>query len=247
MSGGRIELLGVPVDCVDMERSLQIVDGFVQGDRAEAVVAVNPEKIMKARQDPVLLAQLRSSGLLIPDGIGVVVAASLLGLGHMQRVPGSELMPEICRLSAKKGYRIFLLGGTSEVNSRVATVLEQRYPGIQIVGRQDGYFEESNIDGIIDRINDSDTQILFIALGSPKQELWMNKYLQNSTVRVCQGVGGTFDVLAGKVKRAPNAFRRMHLEWFYRLLSDPRRIVRQKALPMFLFAVLRTKLFGLKK
>ena len=97
---------------------------------------------------------------------------------------------------------------------------------------------------IIEKINTSGAQIVFIALGSPKQELWMRKYLKNTTVKVCQGVGGTFDVLAGEVKRAPGVFRRMHLEWFYRLLSDPRRIIRQTALPKFVFAVIRKKLFG---
>jgi N-acetylglucosaminyldiphosphoundecaprenol N-acetyl-beta-D-mannosaminyltransferase len=208
------------------------------------VIAVNPEKVIRARQDPGLLAQLRTAGLLIPDGIGVVFAARILGLGRMKQVPGCELMPEICDLSARKGYRIYLLGGRPEVNREVESVLTERYQGIQIVGRQSGYFKESEIDGIVENINMSGAQILFIALGSPKQELWMRKYLQNSTVKVCQGVGGTFDVLAGEANRAPSAFRRMHLEWFYRLLSDPRRIIRQIALPKFMFAVIRKKMLG---
>jgi len=241
MSNCRIEVLGVPVDCVDMERSLDVVDEYIQGDKPETVIAVNPEKIIKARNDPQLLAQLRAAGLLIPDGIGVVVAASLLGLGRMKRVPGSELMPEICNLSARKGYRIFLFGGRPEVNEKVAKILVERYKGIQIVGRQSGYFEDNEIESIIESINMSEAQILFVALGSPKQELWMHKYLKNTTVKVCQGVGGTFDVIAGEVKRAPNAFRKVHLEWLYRLLANPRRIIRQTALPKFVFAVIRKK------
>ena len=229
---------------MDMERSLDIVKTFLQGDKPESVIAVNPEKVIKARQDPELLAQLRSAGLLIPDGIGVVFAARMLGLGRMKRVPGAELMPEICDLSAKNGYKIFLFGGRPEVNIKVVNVLTERYKGIQIVGRQSGYFNDNEMDGIIENINMSGAQILFIALGSPKQELWMRKYLQNTTVRVCQGVGGTFDVLTGEVRRAPSVFRMMNLEWFYRLLSNPKRIIRQAALPRFMFAVIRKKMLG---
>lgn len=244
MLTNRIDVLGVPVDCVDMKRSLDIVDQYVHGDKPESVIAVNPEKIIKARRDPKLLAQLREAGLLIPDGIGVVAAARMLGLGRMERVPGSELMPEICDLSARKGYPVYLLGGRPEINEKVAMALKDRYKGIQIVGRQDGYYKDSEIHGVVENIKKSGAQIMFIALGSPKQELWMREYLKNTHIKVCQGVGGTFDVLAGEVKRAPSAFRKMHLEWFYRLISDPRRVFRQAALPKFVFAVIRQKLLG---
>lgn len=238
----RIEVLGVPVDCVNMSQSLERVDYMMAGDKAEAVIAVNPEKVIKAQGDPVLLARLHQAGLLIPDGIGLVVAARMLGLGRMERVPGSELMPAICELAARKGYPVFLYGAATDVNRKARKVLAERYPGIQIAGGRDGYVKEEEMPNLIDEINASGAQILFIALGSPRQELWMEKYLPQLNVKVCQGVGGTFDVIAGKVKRAPLIFRKMQLEWFYRLTSQPKRLLRQTALPKFVLQVLRKRL-----
>lgn len=244
MKPKRIDVLGVPVDAVNMEEALAAVEVMLGGDRAETVIAVNPEKIIKAQTDPALLDRLRSAGLLIPDGIGVIAAARILGLARMERVPGSELMPAICERAALKGYKVFLFGANPETNMRAVEVLRERYPGIQIVGHQDGYVKDQDMPQLIERINASQAEILFIALGSPKQELWMDKYSPLLKVKVCQGVGGTFDVIAGHVKRAPLVFRKMHLEWFYRLASQPKRILRQTALPKFVFQVLRNKLLG---
>lgn len=240
----RIEVLGVPVDAVNMQEALETVEIMLGGDRAETVIAVNPEKIIKAQSDPALLGRLRNAGLLIPDGIGVVVAARLLGLARMERVPGSELMPKICERAALRGYKLFLFGASTATNLRAVQELQVRYPGIQIVGYQDGYVKDQNMPQLVERINASRAEVLFVALGSPKQELWMEKYLPQLKVKVCQGVGGTFDVIAGSVKRAPLAFRKMHLEWFYRLASQPKRILRQSALPKFVLQVLRKKIFG---
>ncbi|HUK56198.1 MAG TPA: WecB/TagA/CpsF family glycosyltransferase [Nitrospiria bacterium] len=233
MKPKRIELLGVPVDCVNMSQALSAVEEMMRDDRPGMVVAVNPEKVIKARKNPALLAQLREARLLIPDGIGVVMAARLLGLGKMERVPGSELMPAICERAARKQYRIFLFGAGPEVNRDVMEALRRRFPGLRIVGGQHGYLKENEMPFLIDRINASGADVLFIALGSPKQELWLEQYLPRLKVKVCQGVGGTFDVLSGRVKRAPMFIRKMHLEWLYRLLSEPRRLLRQTALPRF--------------
>jgi N-acetylglucosaminyldiphosphoundecaprenol N-acetyl-beta-D-mannosaminyltransferase len=238
----RIEVLGVPVDCVNMRQSLACVDDMMAGDKAEAVIAVNPEKVIKAQGDPVLLARLQQAGLLIPDGVGLVVAARILGLGRMERVPGSELMPAICELAARKGYPVFLFGAALDVNRKAREVLAERYPGIRIVGGRDGFVKEGDMLNLIDEINASGAQILFIALGSPRQELWMEKYLPQLNIKVCQGVGGTFDVIAGKVKRAPLIFRKMQLEWFYRLASQPKRLLRQTALPKFVVQVFKKRM-----
>ena len=199
---------------------------------------------MKAKNDSFLLEQLRGAGLLIPDGIGVVFAARLLRLGRMRRVPGSELMPAICERASRKGYRIFLFGGSPDVNRWTGEVLRARYPGLRIVGQQHGYLKEEEMAGLVERINASGAEILFVALGSPKQEIWMARYLPQLSVKVCQGVGGTFDVLSGRVKRAPLFFRKMHLEWFYRLASQPKRLIRQTALPKFVWLVFREKMIG---
>lgn len=244
MNTKRIEILGVPTDCVDMAQAIEKVEAMIAGSKPETIVAVNPEKVIKAQSDSRLLGQLRRAGLLIPDGIGVVAAARLLRLGRMGRVPGSELMPAICERAAMRGYRIFLFGASPEVNQKTVEVLRRRCPGLQIVGYQHGYLDEKEMPGLIDRINSSGAEILFVALGSPKQELWIDRYLPQLRVKVCQGVGGTFDVLSGQVKRAPASFRKMHLEWFYRLVTQPKRLVRQTALPKFAYLVLRKKVIG---
>lgn len=239
----RVTVLGVPVDCVDMVRTLAAVDDMVAGSRPRTILAVNPEKVMKAQRDPVLSRALNDAGLLIPDGIGVVYAVRSLWGERIARVPGAELMPEICGLAAKRGYKVFLFGASREVNEQAVAKLRQQYSGIAIVGHHDGYVDEAGMPRLLDEINQSGAQILFVALGSPKQELWMERYLPRlQHVRVCQGVGGTFDVIAGRVRRAPAAFRHANLEWLYRLVTDPKRALRQVALPQFTLAVFRAKL-----
>lgn len=238
----RVNILGVPVDCVDMARSLDRVAAMVRGDRAHTILAVNPEKVIQAQSDPILRRALEGAGLLIPDGVGVVWAVRLLCKEHLSRVPGAELMPAICAESASLGYRLFLFGASAEVNTQAVAELRGRHPRIEIVGHHHGYVDDAGMAAVIEAINRSGANVLFVALGSPKQEQWMEKYLpQLPAVRVCQGVGGTFDVLAGRVRRAPLALRRANLEWFYRLLTQPRRALRQAAIPRFAWQVLRAR------
>lgn len=237
----RIEVLGVPVDCLNMQMAVETVDRMIKGSSPHAIIAVNPEKIMRAKADRQLFSQIKAASLLIPDGIGIVFAAWLLGLGRMERVPGSELMPALCGLAARKGYKIFLFGSSPEVNLCAARKIQDTYPGIVIAGRRDGYLSKEEIPGLITQINSSGADILFVALGSPRQEHWMHEHLPRLNVKICQGVGGTFDVICGKVRRAPLLWRKIYLEWLYRLLSQPKRLLRQKALPQFAYLVIREK------
>ncbi|TKB82309.1 MAG: WecB/TagA/CpsF family glycosyltransferase, partial [Nitrospira sp.] len=214
----RTELLGVPVDCLTMTAALEWAEWqLTRGSVPKAVIAVNPEKVMKAWSNPVLGTQLAQAGLLLPDGIGVVMAARLLGIGRFERVPGSEFMPHLCALAAKHGARIFLFGAKPEVVEGVKDRLLHDHPGLAIVGTQHGFLAEAEMPRLIEQINRAKPDVLFLALGSPRQEQWMARYLPQVHVKICQGVGGTFDVLAGVVKRAPSAWRTLHLEWFYRL------------------------------
>ncbi len=241
MTPKRIEILGVPVDCVTSKQALVVVKAMLQGNNPEQIIAVNPEKIMKARENPVLLHQLTRSGLLIPDGIGVVWAARLLHAAQLERVPGAELMPMICGVAAQEGHKIFLFGASSSVNQRAVEVLRAQIPGIKVVGHHHGFVEEKDYPELVQEINDSQADIVFVAIGSPKQEEWMEQNLPKLNVKVCQGVGGTFDVLAGNVRRAPPIFRRCHLEWLYRLLAQPKRAFRQVALLQFAYRVFQEK------
>lgn len=239
----RIEILGIPVDCVTRREALDFVDALIAGNRRGAILAVNPEKVIKAQQDPQLLGVLRSAALLIPDGIGVVTAARILGQGRIEeRVPGADLMLAICERSVTPGYRIFLYGATAEVNRKAQSALRASYPGINIVGASDGYVAEERMPALIEAINASRADILFVALGSPRQEMWIARWLPSLGVKVCQGVGGTFDIIAGAVRRAPLAWQAANLEWAYRLMRQPRRVLRQMALPRFAWQVLARRL-----
>lgn len=244
MKPKRIEILGVPVDCLTMDRTIELADSALTGDVAQSVVAVNPEKVMRARIDAGLRGQMQRAAVLIPDGIGVVAAARMLGLGNFDRVPGSELMPKLCELAARTGRSVFLFGASPEVNDRTAKVLRERYKGLKISGAQHGYLKDDEMPGLIDRINRSKTDIVFVALGSPKQEAWIDRHLPQMNIKLCQGVGGTFDVISGHVKRAPAAFRAVHLEWFYRLATNPNRLARQSSLPGFVFQVFKQRVTG---
>ena len=244
MKPRRIEILGVPVDCLTMDRTVELAASVLAGNVAHSIVAVNPEKVMRARYDVRLRDQLRRAGVLIPDGIGVVIAARILGLGRLQRVPGSELMPRLCELAGQTGRRVFLFGAAPDVNERAAQVLQTRYRGLTVAGTQHGFLKDGDMPDLIDRINLSQADILFVALGSPKQEDWIDRYLPQLNVKICQGVGGTFDVIAGRVRRAPAAFRAVHLEWFYRLVTNPQRLHRQTALPRFAFHILKQRVMG---
>lgn len=241
MKPKRIEILGVPVDCVTMDQALDWADSKMDSHCPCTILAVNPEKVIRAQQDRTLLDQLRTADLLIPDGIGVILAMRLLGLGQAERVPGSELMPKLCERAVAKGYSVFLFGASVEVNQQAVAALQRRYSGIQIVGSHHGYVKEDEMQSVITLINECRPDLLFVALGSPHQELWISRYLPQLHVKVCQGVGGTFDVLAGHVRRAPKIFRSLHLEWFYRLVSNPTRIRRQTALPLFAYRVLKQR------
>lgn len=244
---GRLKILNLWVDPVTMEQALDRVVAFVEeGDRPHAIFAVNPEKNYSVPKNRFLLESFRSADLLIPDGIGVVMAARFLHGAKLSRVPGVELMERICRLAAGKGYRVFLFGADEDVSRKAVEVLQERYPGLRVVGRANGFRRDDEMTSLVERINASEAQVLFLALGSPRQEQWYATHRDAlRTVRVCQGIGGTLDVVAGKVRRAPEIWCRWDAEWLYRLLSEPTRIRRQTVLPVFAAQVLLAKLKGL--
>ena len=238
MKPRRTNVLGIPVDTVNMESALDHVRSMLSSDRNHLVFAVNPEKVMAARQNPQLQRALEGASLLIPDGIGVVYAGRLLQGARMGRVPGSDLMPAICGLAASEGHSVFLFGAKPGVAAEAAGLLQQRYPGLRIAGTQDGYVAKDGMDGLVQTINDSGAEVLFVGLGSPRQELWLAHYRDRLTTRVCQGVGGSFDAICGNPKRAPRIVQKMHLEWLHRLVLQPKRAGRQSALPRFVRQVL---------
>jgi N-acetylglucosaminyldiphosphoundecaprenol N-acetyl-beta-D-mannosaminyltransferase len=239
----RLKLLDIWVDPLNREQAIHRVRSFLKGDKPCSIFAVNPEKNFSVPKDPVLYSMFKNADLLIPDGIGIVLAARLLHGVVLSRIPGVEFMQDICRLASKEDKSVFIYGARQSVNKTAAEKLRIKFPKLRIAGQSDGYVPESQMHDLIKRINDSNADILFLALGSPRQEKWFAAHASElSSVKVCQGIGGTLDAIAGNVKRAPDIWQRFSIEWLYRLLSEPKRIGRQKVLPIFAFKVMMAML-----
>jgi N-acetylglucosaminyldiphosphoundecaprenol N-acetyl-beta-D-mannosaminyltransferase len=236
MKRERCFLFGVGLDPVDMSGMVRAADDTIRAGQQCAIFAVNPEKIMAAQRSPALRAQLNAAEWLIPDGIGAVWAARRRGCRVPGRVTGADLMPALCALAAQRGYRVFLFGAREENNAAAAARLVETHPGLVVAGRRHGYIGVDDEAALVDEINASGADILFVALGSPRQEDWISRHRSKLRVNVLQGVGGTFDVLSGAVDRAPRIWIRLHLEWLYRLVREPSRLRRQS--PRFYFAFL---------
>lgn len=239
----RLKVLDIWVDPLTREEAIERVSGFLKhGRRPHAIFAANPEKNFSIPIYPDVYKVYGEADLLLPDGIGMVWAAGVLYGAKLERVPGSEFIFDLCRLAVREDCGIFLYGAEEEVNRHSAEILSKRYPGLKISARSNGYVKDAEMPGLIQKINESGASILFLALGSPKQEKWYAAHRDALThVRIVQGIGGTLDTIVGKVKRAPEFWRRLNLEWLYRLIDDPRRISRQKVLPVFAALVLFEK------
>ena len=229
---------------MDRKEAIRRVKEFLKtGTKPHSIIAANPEKNFSVPKDAVLYDTFKNADLLLPDGIGVVMAARILYGADLERVPGSEFIFEICNIAASGSYKVFIYGAAEDVNKNAVDELKNCYKNLNIAGRANGYIKESEMQDLIDRINASKAEILFLALGSPKQENWYAAHKSRlHHVRVVQGIGGTLDTIAGTVKRAPNAWRKLQLEWLYRLIKEPKRIKRQKILPVFAAMVLIAKL-----
>ena len=238
----RLKILDIWVDPVNRRQAIDRVRQFLNGKKACSIFAANPEKNYSVPKDPALYKVFKNADLLIPDGIGIVIAAKILYGVSLSRVPGVEFMLDICQLAVQMEKSIFIYGSRESVNEIAVNKLRGRFPGLRVAGRSNGYVSESDMADLIRRINESGAEILFLALGSPRQEKWFSSHAGEFTnVKVCQGIGGSLDTIAGTVKRAPAIWQRLSLEWFYRLLSEPKRIRRQKVLPLFILQVIKNQ------
>jgi N-acetylglucosaminyldiphosphoundecaprenol N-acetyl-beta-D-mannosaminyltransferase len=235
----RLKILDIWVDPVNREEAIRRARGFLDGKKVTCIFAANPEKNFSVPRDPVLYDVFKHADLLIPDGIGIVLAARLLHRATLSRVPGVEFMKDICRLAEKENKSIFIYGARQTVNKAATEKLQLQFPRLRIAGRTDGYLPDRQMPNLIGRINDSGADILFLALGSPRQEKWFAAHAGELLhVKICQGIGGSLDTVAGNIRRAPVTWQRFSMEWLYRLLSEPKRINRQKVLPIFALRVL---------
>jgi len=227
MTTDRIEILGVPIDNLSMEESLRRIEEFIRDGGVHQHVVVNVDKIVKAHRDPRLREIIRSCDLINVDGQPVVWISRWLGRPLKERVSGADLMTALIERSAEKGYRPFFLGARAETVSRLVQVLQARYPRLQIAGWHDGYWTPEQEPAVVEEIRHARADILFVAVSSPKKELFLGRWKEQLNVPFMMGVGGAFDVAAGLVKRAPVWMQKAGLEWLFRLLQEPGRMWRR--------------------
>jgi N-acetylglucosaminyldiphosphoundecaprenol N-acetyl-beta-D-mannosaminyltransferase len=240
------EIFGIPVNALTYQDAVDWVAERVAAGKSSWILAINPEKIMKALADEKLRRLLLQADLFIPDGIGILWAGKVLGKPFPQRVTGVDILVLLVKEAATRGWKIFLLGAPPGISQEVARGWELKYPGLQVVGHHHGYFKEEEEAQVVSKISAAAPDLLFVAMGSPRQEQFIVNNRSVLGAPVCMGVGGSFDVLSGRKKRAPVWMQRIGLEWSYRLLLEPRRILRMSALPKFVILVIRRKLGMLK-
>lgn len=236
LTGGRLWLFGVPLARLDLAETVDRLEASLHLGEQMVVATPDTTALWRAQRDPELLEAYQHADLVTPDGIGLVWASRLLGAPLPERVTGIDMVEELCRRAAHRGYRIFLLGGRPGVAAEAKARLEERFPGLRVVGTSHGYFEDDR--EVIEEINAAEPEILLVGLGVPRQELWISRNGREIKAILLLGIGGSFDVLSGRLPRAPLFLQKLGLEWLYRLLLQPRRLRRAMAIPAFLLRVL---------
>lgn len=243
----RIRLLKTPIDVLSLSDAVARVQQLVTQRQRGMICTPDTTALWRAQRDLSLRAIYEEADLITPDGTGVVWASRVLGMALPERVSGIDLLE---RLFASWAYsstplRVFLVGAAPGVAEQAAQKLIEKYQNLQIVGTHHGYFRPDENEQLLSRINRAQPDIVLIGLGVPKQELWMYENRAKLNVSVLMGVGGCFDVWAGRVKRAPKSWQRLGLEWLYRVLQEPRRLVRVSTIPLFVLEIWTLKLLHL--
>lgn len=229
-----VKILGATIGGLDMMETLCQVDLFINNkEKMHHIITLNAEILYLAQSDTELMRIINEADLVTPDGSGIVWAVQKLTGQQLDRVAGVDLMQKLCEQAHHTGWRIFFLGGAPGVAEEAGAKLSEQYDGLEIVGVRHGYFSAEEEEALITEINASGADILFVGMGAPRQEFWLDKYREVLQVPVAIGVGGSFDVAAGRVKRAPVFMQKLGLEWLWRLLKEPWRIKRMMALPRF--------------
>ena len=236
-----VEILGVKVDAVTMAQAVERVQELISARKPAIVATANAEMLMRATHDAELHQILNAAELVVPDGAGTVWAAHHLGYEMPERVAGYDLVQELLKLAPKKSQRIFFFGSAPGIAEKAKAKAETLYPGIEIAGTRNGFFTAADEPEIIAQIRNSRADILLAALGVPKQEKWLAAHKSELNVPVSIGVGGTLDVMAGAVRRAPKWMQRAKLEWLFRAMLQPSRAGRLIALPKFVLKVHASK------
>jgi N-acetylglucosaminyldiphosphoundecaprenol N-acetyl-beta-D-mannosaminyltransferase len=240
MTPERASILGVEVSAINMGMALDTIDRWIAGRHRNYICVTGVHGVIECQSDPQLRRIHNQAGLVTPDGMPLVWVSRLKNHRHVDRVYGPDLMSDVCTASAAKGYRHFLYGGAPGLPERLADQLRKNYPGILIVGTYSPPFRPltpEEDEAIVERINDSEADIVWVGLSTPKQEYWMAAHLGRLEAPVMVGVGAAFDFLAGLKTQAPRWIQRSGLEWLYRLATEPGRLWRRyfRIVPLFLF------------
>ncbi|MEN3000311.1 MAG: WecB/TagA/CpsF family glycosyltransferase [Armatimonadota bacterium] len=234
-----VTILGVRVHRVGMQDALRCIEQWIAERVPRLVITADANALMLAQQDGEFRTLLQQADLVTPDGAGLLWAARRLGQQFPERVPGVELVAQLARLSHERGYRLYFVGAAPGVAERAAHALRQRFPNAQIVGVHHGYFRPEEEPALLEQIRAARPDVLLVGMGMPRQEKWIARHKDALGVPVSVGVGGSFDVYAGVVKRAPRWMQRYGLEWLWRLMHDPRKIAKVCNLPRFAWQVWR--------
>ncbi|OFW31948.1 MAG: hypothetical protein A2074_04220 [Candidatus Aquicultor primus] len=229
-------ILGVRFDAFEMDEAIAAIEDLIKERKPHLIVTLNAEMMVMAKKDDAFRKVLQGAHLVVPDSIGIVWAGKL-----RSRVPGIDMIEEMAKVAVRKGYRIYMVGSEEGIAQEAALKLQERHPGLNIVGIESGFFSVKEESGLIERIRQAGPDILLVGLGMGKQEKWIAEHLRQLGVPACVGVGGSFDVIAGQVKRAPEWVRGAGLEWLYRFAQQPTRFKRILALPKFVYLVIRER------
>ncbi len=230
-------ILGCKLDAIDSGEATDAIMRYAREGNGAQVVTLGTEMVVHAQRDKRYRDVINASELSLCDTVGLLAVARARGAKLRERVAGVELIEHLCSRAAAEGLPIYLLGGAPGIAERAARELQSRYQGLRVAGTRDGYFQDEQSPAVAAAIRASGARMLFAGMGFPRQEFWLAEYLAQTGCGVGIGVGGSLDVISGNVQRAPDRWRKAHLEWFYRLVREPRRWRRQLALPYFVLLV----------
>lgn len=239
----RVRILGVDIDNITSEEAGKITKNLIETSNKSCnlIVAPNVEFIMKAQKDKEFFDILKTAKLATPDSVGVIIAGKLQKKPFKERIPGQAYLRKIFEVGEKEGWTFYLLGGKGDVPKKAKEHLESIYKNAKIVGYHEGFFENESEEEVIEEINKLKPNVLFVAMGAPRQEKWIYKNRNRLKVDVAAGQGGTFDYEAGNIKRAPLWIQKCGIEWLWRLIKQPSRIIRMRVLPIYLMKIIFTK------
>ncbi|SFL24387.1 N-acetylglucosaminyldiphosphoundecaprenol N-acetyl-beta-D-mannosaminyltransferase [Paenibacillus sp. 1_12] len=234
------KIMGIPFPKITMDQTLQELSKVIEKDKSELfhVVTGNPEIVMSCQHDQSLRSIIDEAGLVTADGIGIVMVSRLKGGNLPERVTGCDLLIKLLEAGNQQKWSFYFLGADDATSKKAAEVISQTYPNVSILGRHHGFFKQEEDARIVEEIQSLAPDFLIVALGAPYAERWIHKYRLYLNAKIAIGVGGSLDVIAGKVKRAPEIWQKLHAEWLYRLIKQPSRWRRQLILPRFALSAL---------